>query len=73
MKGDDMMRRWAIAVILGLVVVAVGYFYDHTQFGISQPCRRNSTGDIVCPPPYTGVALADGVANEMAALIPRTR
>ena len=43
-----MRRRWAIAVIAALAIVALGYAFGHTQFGVSQPCHRNSMGDIVC-------------------------
>jgi hypothetical protein len=48
-----MKRRLLIAVIVAaLAGAALIYAYSHTAIRVTEPCRRNSAGEEVCPPPY---------------------
>jgi hypothetical protein len=51
---EGMKLRWQIAILgAALTGAALSYAYTHTAIGVTEPCRRSSSGEVVvCPPPY---------------------
>jgi hypothetical protein len=39
-------------LIIALIAATLVYLYSHTVIKVTEPCRRDCTGETVCPPPY---------------------
>jgi hypothetical protein len=50
---EGMKARWLIAIFgAALIGAALSYAYTHAAIGVTEPCRRSSPGEVVCPSPY---------------------